>query len=198
MADLNDVTMDVTLFDDNSGNYADINANHELLVHDDHGFAVLDGDRWQTSVKYGRGFSTVNEFVTISGQAETDFLLITNPTGSGKIAYFEEWNYTYNKGAGISILRAYSGPTITANGTAQSVVKLKPSSAISTALSVYRAPTISARGTLTRIVGQSAVGSFVYHTDLGAMLESNSSLLLTIQPAANNTDHSLFVEWEEQ
>jgi hypothetical protein len=195
MADIPNSTQNVTIYDE-AGYRAEVNVDNELMVHDIH--TITDGDRWQATVKAGRGFSTVNEFVTISGQAETDFLLVTNPNGSGKIAYFEEWIYTYNKGAGISIVRVYINPTITSNGTAQAINKLKPSGTTSTVVSAYRAPTISARGTLRRIIGQSAVGSFVYHTDLTSLLEPNNSMLFTVQPAANNTDHSMYLSWEEQ
>lgn len=43
MADLTDPTTDVTLFDNESNNYADINSDHELLVHDQEVIDALTG-----------------------------------------------------------------------------------------------------------------------------------------------------------
>lgn len=195
MADIPNATQNVSIYDE-TGNVAEVNSSNELLVHDTHN--STDGDRWQTVVKEGRAFFTIGNFTTIAGQAETDFFLLTNPAGSGKIIYFETLVYTYNKGAGVSVVRIYRDPTITANGTSFTIQKVKPTSTFTTVLSAYTAPTISARGTLRQLLGQSAVGSLIYHEDLGFMLEPNHSTLFTIQPAANNTDHALYLEWEEQ
>jgi hypothetical protein len=196
MADLSKTTADVTIFDNESDNYADVTANHELLVRDNGDFT--DGDRWQYLVKNGLAFSTITNFVTISGQLETDFILMLNPNASGKTVYFNDIIYTYNKGSGISIVKFYRNPTITTNGTSQTINKKLLSQSASSVCSVYYAPTISNRGTLREIVGQSAVGSFIFEPHLGKCLEANESLLISITPAANNTDHSVYFDWGEQ
>jgi hypothetical protein len=196
MADLNKTTADVTIFDNESDNYADVNTDHELLVRDNGNF--IDGDRWQYLVKNGFAFSTIRDFVTISGQLETDFILMLNPNASGKTVYFNDIIYTYNKGSGISIVKFYRNPTITTNGTSQTINKKLLSQSASSVCSVYYAPTISNRGTLRAIIGQSAVGSFIFEPHLGMCLEANESLLISITPAANNTDHSIYFDWGEQ
>ena len=198
MADIPNATSNTTLWDE-SGNVVGITLNtetglYELATHDQDVFS--DGDRSQYAVKDGREFLSLTVLTTISGTAETDFMMLTNPTGSGKIAYLESLVYTPSKGGGI--VRLYRNPTITDNGTVLPIVKAKPSSAIASIMNIYKNPIISARGTLLGVINASTLDSNFIHYDLQRMIEPTYTLLVTITPASNNTDHSLFATWEEQ
>lgn len=208
MADIPNATSNVTLYDEN-GNPIQVSLNalsgiYELRVKDKDVFDQLSQpsaasapDLWQFYTLAQMGFSATIPLQTIAGQSETDFILFRNPTGSGKIIKFHDIDYLYNKGSGIAIVRMYLGPTITSVGTGVSVQKRYVGGAISPTSLVYYNPTISARGTVIRIFGQSAVASFTEEEHLGWIIPANTDMLITVQPAANNTDHTIYMDWAE-
>jgi len=228
MADLNDATMDVTLFDDNSGNYADINTSHELIVNDGTTHTTLTGiknqtdkltwtgtqlqvittpasdtqasikNEWQTATENGRGFALTTPIITVSGQLETDFLLVRNLTANTFNIEFHSLMYTYSKGSGLALVKIYDTPTITNNGTALTPNKMKLNGSYSSTLTTTYTPTISARGSLRRVFGASSAGSALIEYDLGLILPPNHTFLYTVVPAANNADHTLYLDWIEQ
>ena len=227
MADLNDATMDVTLFDDNSGNYADINTAHELLVRDQDAITPLTGiktqtdkltftgnqlqvittpsadtsasikNEWQTYAETGKAFSMTTPIVVISGQLETDYMLLRNPTGGTLNVEMHSLMYTYSKGSGLALVKIYESPTITNNGTSITINKMKLDGSTSPVGLASYSPTISARGILRRVFGASSVGSALIEYDLGLIIPPNRSLLYTIVPAANNAEHALYLDWAE-
>jgi hypothetical protein len=202
MADILKPTVDSTIFDQDGLTAADVNDDHELAVHDAEVINALatqsSRTRWQQAVIDGKAFFTINPLVTIAGQLETDFLLLRNPTASGKTVYFEDIIYTYTKGSGASVIRIYRQPTVTSVGTTQAVQKVDLNGIPSTITLAYYVPTISARGTLYRVFSQDATASFIRFADLGMVMEESNDILLTIQPAANNTDHSITASWMEE
>jgi hypothetical protein len=218
--------MDVTLFDDNSANHADINTAHELLVRDQDAITPLTGiktqtdkltftgtqlqvittpsgaystfkNEWQTEVEEGNGFSFTTPAITVSGSSEVDFCLVTNTGTNTRSLELHNLSYLYSKGSGMSVLKIYAQPTITANGTSVAVNKMKLNGTTTSGMLIYHTPTISNRGTLRRFIGASSTGSTVTEYDLGLVIPPGYSYLFTVVPAANNADHALYMDWGE-
>lgn len=213
MADVPYPTSNVSLYDE-FGNVVGVTNNtgtgkNEVNVRDDDANTTLENlqtylesaenhqNLWQHWTQEGYGFGYRRLFTTTSGTSEIDFVLMRNPSGSGKTIYGYAQEYTYTKGSGVSIARIYAGPTITANGTLETIFPLKPSAGNTSVASVYYAPTISARGSQVALFGQGATGTYSFRPDLGLMLEEGYDMLFTVQPAANNTDHSITLYWVE-
>jgi hypothetical protein len=227
MADISNPTLDVTIYEPGGGNGALVNSSNELLVADGTAQTTLSGiktttdkmtftgtqlqvittpssdsqasikNEWQTETEEGHGFSMTTPIITVSGSSEVDFCLLRNPTGSGTSMELHILQYTYSKGSGLALLKTYLGPTITSNGTSITPNKMKlDGTSSSIALWTY-SPTISARGTLRRVLGASSVGSTTVEYDLGLIIPPNYSMLFTVVPAANNADHSLYLDWAE-
>jgi len=226
MADLNDATMDVTLFDDNSANHADINTAHELLVRDQDAITPLTGiktqtdkltftgtqlqvittpsgaystfkNEWQTEVEEGDGFSFTTPAITVSGSTEVDFCLVRNPGTNTLSIEIHVISYLYSKGSGMSVLKIYDTPTITTNGTSVSINKMKLSGTSTSGVLVTHTPTISNRGNLRRFIGASSTGSTTTEYDLGLLIPPGYTFLFTVVPAANNADHAIYMDWGE-
>jgi hypothetical protein len=208
MADLANPTGNVTLWDEN-GNPIAVTLNavsgiYELRVKDlDVLNALTSGGsavktEWQYYTENGKGFQVTSTFLTLSGSSETDFMLFRNPTGSGINIEIKRFFYTYTKGSAIALMKLYRGPTITNVGSARTVEKMKLGGAISPAALVYTQPTISNRGTLLRAIGNSSVQTLQLDYDLALFIPPATDILITIQPASNNTDHSVGMEWAEE
>jgi len=146
--------------------------------------AVAGGDLWQADTYNGKGFSVITGDITIANTDENNFFLLKNPNASGKLVRIWESIISMTKGTGsaFSNFRIYKNPTITANGTALTINKIRSSQSASSVCSAYYNPTISARGTL--------IDKFVIATDhfgelidnLGRYLEANENMLVTIEP----------------
>jgi len=206
MADIDRMTVDATIFSSDGITPVAVKtgANPQLYVYDPDVLGALNTpsaasspDLWQFYVGAQKGYSATTTFVTISGQAETDFMLVRNPSASTIRMFWHDLDYTYNKGSGISVLKVYRAPTVTAVGTLLNVEKRYIGGAIANQTLAYQTPTISARGTLIRVVGNSATATFTSEEHLGFILPANTDILITIQPAANNTDHSIYIDWAE-
>jgi len=198
MVDISNPTTDISLFDKEGVNDAEVDNENRLWVNSKPATGQGHLTLFQSYAENGKAFSVIQPFITLAGQSETDFLLFRNPTGSTIRVKINDILYTYNKGSGISIVRVYNNPTITSNGIALTALKMNTLGSISPQALVNYAPTISARGTIRKIFGQSAIGTYVDHYDSSLILGANSSILFTVQPAANNTDHSIYVNWGEE
>lgn len=209
--DMSDIasTNDVTIYDATDTNAVAVTQNalssvYELRVKDKDVYDALTTGgsavktEWQYYTENGKAFQVTSTFLTLSGSSETDFMLFRNPTGSGKNVEVKRFFYTYTKGSAIALMRLYYGPTITNVGTARTVEKMKIGGATSPVCLVYTQPTISNRGTLLRAIGNSSVQTLILDYDLALFLPPATDLLVTIQPASNNTDHSVGLEWAEE
>jgi hypothetical protein len=95
-------------------------------------------------------------------------------------------------------MRLYDAPTVTTTGAAITIQKMRVGSAVAPTALVYQTPTISNRGTLRRVIGNSSVQTYILEKDLALLIPANSDILITITPSANNTDHSIGIEWAEE
>jgi hypothetical protein len=227
MSDITNPTLDATLYDSTGANAMGINSGNEASVTDATTHTTLTGikgqtdkltftgsqlqvittpandtlasikNEWQTHTEAGHAFSLTTPIVTVSGQLETDFLLINNPTGNTINLEIHTLMYTYSKGSGLALVKIYAQPTITTNGTSIGINKMKLNGSTSSIATSYYNPTISARGTLRRVFGASSAGSALIEYDLGLIIPPTYSLLYTVVPAANNADHSIYLDWAE-
>lgn len=100
----------------------------------------------QNSVAQGFSYTSYTDFNNISS-GEQDFFLMKNPAGSGKRLMITHLSFGVDSSSARSIIKVYSDPTITIDGTAIPVVNTyirdsNPSSVVS----CFKLPTISARG----------------------------------------------------
>lgn len=93
---------------------------------------------WQ-KVLDGKGFYT-HEEVTVGNGTVRDYLITT---GANEVMMF--CSLQNDDAATVSF---YSGPTVSANGTALTLYNMRRSSAETPLISVYHTPTITADGTL--------------------------------------------------
>lgn len=156
---------------------------------------------WQTAVRLGYGFWITTNFLSISGTAETPFMLIRNAGGSGKILRIKRMEIAVvaTVTGDNARVKIYRDPTITTNGTALTANKVRKSQSATPVVSYYRNPTISASGTLlwASAMTQAYMQSVDY--DLTMYCEEGEDLYITIQPANTNKNHvvSLWVEEED-
>jgi hypothetical protein len=160
-----------------------------------------------TKVDFGKYFLASTDLQNITVTTETRFLLLRNPTGSGKVVKIDKlWLISYASTAGNNsnntIFRFYKNPTFTGTGggTSMTVTGAKTTGQnANSALLAYLPTTVTANGTLFQLhrVNSSQLEQVV---DLKGSfwIEENQSLLITAQilNATNNSAVSLQF-WEE-
>lgn len=129
---------------------------------------------------------------------ELPFLLVKNPVASGKNIRFRDMvigagEITVGKG---NVLRVYRNPTITANGTALTINKLK-SSGSSPIANVFKLSTLSDFGTEV-FHATYTNDSFREDFDLGFFIEQNENVLITMQATDSGKEQHIFLSWIEQ
>lgn len=154
---------------------------------------------WQTETFNGKGFTTLTQEITISNTLENDFFLLKNPVSSGKIVRFQNLLMYLEKGTSVvfGTFRIYRQPTITADGTALTINKIRPSQTASSVCSAFKLPTISSRGTLVTSLRSNTEQFNQRFQDLGRYLEENNNLLVTFQPETSGTTATVLFEWLE-
>ena len=158
---------------------------------------TIGENRWQDAVADGKGFVVGTNNLTISGTAESDFMLIKNPLGSGKTIKLYKANFGLDASTvNPTTFRIYRDPTITANGTALTIRNLKKSGA-ATAMTAFRAPTISARGSFMASDVFSSIESDIIF-DLGFLIEADENILISFDPAVTNNPHHATLFWTEE
>lgn len=194
---------------------SDLNSRQDVALFDDDGnalrlFSPASGDKQLYSVgdtlfqrlcEDGKGFRTSTNGITIAGATETGFVLLRNPSGSGVTVRFNKiflglglLAISSNRG----MFRFYRAPTITTNGTALTVSKIKTSQSQATAINAYSAPIVTSFGTLVaafNLKGEN--GQFVRHGDLTIFLEAGSDKLITFQGNVGGLDAIFGADWVE-
>lgn len=140
--------------------------------------------------------------VILATSTEVNAILITNPSTSGKKFVFRHVkSFLTNSTACGAILRRYKNPTITLNGTSQTIVNGWFGSSTASLMQIYSLPTISVKGTLftSCLAGSplSGTGLYVddYHEDI--VLEPGNSVLITGQPDGTNRTLNFSMTWLE-
>lgn len=133
--------------------------------------------------------------ITPSG-TEAAVLLIRNPAASGKtlkIRNIIEGVVSTNK---PTTFRVYFNPTVTANGTAQTVRNKHIGHATAPVALASTLPTVTAFGSLLDVAVVVA-GVFIVPEDFTLQLPENNSILVSVTPTVNNTEVGITVDWAE-
>jgi hypothetical protein len=154
---------------------------------------------WQVETFNGKGFSTITADITVATATEIDIFVLKNPVSSGKLVRFQNFIMCTNKGTALvrANFRVYRAPTITSDGTALTINKIRTSQSASSVCSAFQLPTISARGTLVNKFSLSSDEFIRRFQDLGRYLEQNSNLLITFEAENAGTTLSFMAEWLE-
>lgn len=144
---------------------------------------------------YGNAF----EINAATAGSDNPAILIRNPNGSGKIAYF------YLVKAGVQInnvfitYKIFANPTITTNGTTQTPQSLNVGGGAGAAsILINTLPTVSASGTALVNGLMSQNGTSVTLTEDGIIgLNPNNNLLITANPQSNNRVSAISIQWVE-
>lgn len=157
----------------------------------------VEGDLWQMGVRAGKGFTVVLPPTIVANATETDMLYLVNPVGSGKKlrCYFIAFGFNGTSTDKSTLFRLYRNPTVTVNGTALTVKKLKTSGNTPVILA-YSAPTVTVRGTLCSLGNFDFTGT-KFDLNLGIYIEAGESALITLTPQVPNKEHFIVPFWLE-
>lgn len=202
MADLTYTTQDVTLFDNESDNHADINIAHELQTRDDDANTQLEEISNNTKdihhyQEAGEAFYITYGATLTSKDTEYKLILITNPNGSGKDVEFQEYEISavsVISGSYVK-LRQYANPTITTNGTTLAQVNARVGNTNTSGINTYYLPTTSANGTLITYQVSTLPSPFRSEQWLGTGLMPNNSMLFTAEATTNGTSIQITIKY---
>lgn len=205
--------MDLTLIDTDLLNFK--SANHVDLTLIDtnlNAFATQnttdlnrpDFQRPEISVRAANGiaYGVVIQSVAVNA-TETPVLYVNNPSGSGKTIYIVGGFLAADiQSPNWARFFIYNGPTITANGTIQSINNLLAGSGNTSVALAYTLPTASAFGTLMDIVMDGGANSggnpkSRYHPSSYIIIPPNTKLLITANAKGNNTPIVIILKWFE-
>jgi hypothetical protein len=192
-------TQDISIWDENNTKAVSVitDGSVERLAVD----SIDDGkDFWTQSVEEGKGFIVTTNFISITGTAENNFLLLRNPSGSGKLvrihAIIVGMVATVTGDSGR--IKFYRDQTVTANGTALTVRPMKKTGNNAVNLLANTAPTTSSLGTLlfTRAITQAWMDTM--HTHESVYIQAGENMLITIQPANTNKNYTVNIWFMEE
>jgi hypothetical protein len=136
--------------------------------------------------------------------AESNFILLKNPNASGVILYiFKIISVAISSlgsATGVeSVVRLYSNPTITANGTAMTINNQLIGSADTSLATAFSVPTTTANGNLIRVYAVGSQGlTTLYSQEDFVALQANNNLLVTVQGTVNGpSEVAVNVVWGE-
>lgn len=202
MSDLNDRSLDVSITnEDKSKKVTVITDGSEERVAANIIQSTTQPSQINISALTKAGYVyTIPLAINMGSTGSTNpLILIKNPSDSGKRFYLYKITFGPTLTTTVTVLRAFSNPTITANGTTQTPVNLAIGGGFgASAMQVFSLPTISANGTLIHnFVEASGVSSFGAVTDFGVQLLENNNLLISAEPSANNRELSITIIWAE-
>jgi hypothetical protein len=144
------------------------------------------------------------ETITITGGGtENNFLLIKNPSGSGKKIKIIDLTLGFSNTVSVlAVFKLYASPTITTNGTS---LTIKPgrigAGTPSSAMQAYSTPTISVRGTeyinLMVSGGSNIASSYHLDVDQSIIVDENYNILITGTPDGTNRNVLITMRWAE-
>lgn len=160
--------------------------------------ASFVGTSNELSTLWGMSFNATTDTVTIvTNNTETPFAYVTNPSASGKTLKI----YLISFGApstGSVVYRTYVNPTVTANGTALTIIGGRVTGQNASVASAFKSPTVSANGTLLSVHRQNLNQDLLVIRDYDLFIEPGGSMLVTATVNTNNTAIHLDAEWKEE
>jgi hypothetical protein len=142
---------------------------------------------------------TANTEINFATTAETNAILIRNPSASTKRLFLSLIILDVITKGGQATWRLYKSPTVTAVGTTMTPVstQIKASSPVS-GMSMFFSPTTSALGTKIRNFSTGVnSNTFEENFQLSLILSPNTDMLLTAAVDANNRVTAITLEWVE-
>lgn len=201
MSDLPNTTQDVSIFDNESSNYADVTDDHELLTHDPDVLTALEdltaATAWQTYGRFNQAFCASHE-LTLGSSGQADVFLIKNPTASGISARIKDMVFGVQTPSTGITFRIYRDPTVTSDGTAHSEVNFRDTS-VTGLVQTFFLPTISARGEVFKQfdTNSSGTGTLIDEEELALIVDEGEYLLLTAETSSANKTISFNISWAE-
>lgn len=120
---------------------------------------------------------------------------IRNPNGSGKTLYLRFIAYGIAVANVSGVVKVWKNPTVSANGTAQTVVSFGGGTTVVLLTSV---PTVTSNGTqLTDAVTGQNSNSTTLDINFEILIAPNNSVLITGNPLSNNRQAEISLRWIE-
>lgn len=161
-------------------------------------------DFYNKQVYLGNQYIFASNSQVIAAAAETPLFLVRNPavTTASFPANYESLFIVWKRiicgtAAQSAILRLYLNPTVTAAGTAQTPLNMRPASLVNQpSISAFTtAPTVSSNGTFLQSLSSSAFNPD--QSQLMTILDPGQVLYVTVQPTAVSTAISAELSWYE-
>ena len=159
--------------------------------------APAESNLWQKRTFEGQGFITTTNEITITPFAETNFILIKNPTASGKLHRSNQLTVTVRTEGQNVRLRIYKNPTVTADGTPVIVNNVRTTGNAPVS-QVFSQPTATFLPTQLVAAYSRNADSLDRSFDLSLYLEQGESYLITVQGTATGNDYILTYTFVEE
>jgi len=176
-------------------------SDYELKINSDGSVNTVDAS--SSLADQDKVFQIAETINITGGGTENNFLLLKNPSGSGKRLKIIDITIGFTNTVNVmATFKLYASPTITTNGTA---LTIKPgrigASTPSSVIQAYSTPTISARGSeyLNFMVtgGPNAPSSYHIEVDQSIIVDANYNILLTGTPDGTNRNVLITIRWVE-
>jgi hypothetical protein len=186
----------MTLVKDGGADVTDFETNYKPGANK----AIITGDDLARFTTNGRTFSFGVSLNAASSGTDNPLVLIKNPSTSGKVLYF------YQILGGCSVtntsveFKVIANPTITANGTTQTIFNDNVGSGAVSAMQAFTLPTMTAAtgSNLSDVqYGQNSTSIELIEDDFVVTLQPGNSLVVTGNPGSNSRQVNLTFQWIE-
>lgn len=104
------------------------------------------------NVRHDKAFTITTELVTVDTNTEKALILFKNPSSSGKSTLITHFKFGTDSSNVRTLVRVYSNPTITTNGTALALTNTHIASGVpSSDMEAYKFPTVSSFGSVLNL-----------------------------------------------
>lgn len=148
-------------------------------------------------VGQGKAFTGTTDLNSIANSSEHPYLYLNNPSSSGKPIMVTHGVIGVDATNVRSIFKFWKNPTVSANGTAVSIVNTWfDASAPASVCQLFRDPTVTSNGTLMNMKIKNA------NSESGGInriywLSPGNSILITVENSVGNADTFADIYWVE-
>lgn len=137
--------------------------------------------------------------LTVSASSEDEFMLIRNPSGSGKNLIICEASFDIRTADAEGMFGVYLNPTITNNGTTRTILNMKSGGAAPTAAIGSTVPTTTNFGSRIIYIGRENGGGAVNTIPalVGIVIAPGNSLLITFDGEGSNLEPTATIQFAE-
>lgn len=167
-------------------------------------FPIISADTSEERSIAGLTFSIVRDD-TPATAVETTFVLLHNPTATAVnlnvLSIVSSAISHIHSPTGVqTVVRLYSDPTITSNGTPRTINKQKIGSPINTVMEAFDSPIVSFKGALLDVWAVSSMGEAAEDDviDYSLIVTPGHTILITVEGTVNGpSEIAVTVEWSE-